>query len=212
MITVFMFYENIEYLINLSNKIIAQHLNIRLLGLEQKITIKKVEFCEAHKPNVIICGKSFNNILESSLTFKHYTIKIQKESQDETTLILNQLKRLSEDTAYSHKLNMFNFKKGIYSELLSLKFNPNLCGTSYLTDCIVFAHENPYSQLNNQVFKDYFNKLAVKYNTTPQMIVWDIRTAIEDMYKETNSDFRKSNFGNATYITYQTIIKSLRLL
>ncbi len=212
MITVFMFYENLEYLINLSNKFAALHLNIRLLGLDQYLSPISIRFCQSHKPNIIICGTSYNSTLEKLLNYKYYSLNIPNESQTTTTLILNQLNKLSLDTRYSHKLNMFNFKKAIYNELILLKFNPNLCGTKYLVDCIVLARENPYSQLNNLDFKKYFNKLALKYNTNTQTIIWNIRTAIDDMYKATNSSFRKDKFGNASYITYQSIINSLRLL
>ena len=212
MITVFMFYENLEYLINLSNKFIALHLNIRLLGLDQYLSPISIRFCQSHKPNIIICGTSYNSTLEKLLNYKYYSLNIPNESQTTTTLILNQLNKLSLDTRYSHKLNMFNFKKTIYNELILLKFNPNLCGTKYLIDCIVLARENPYSQLNNLDFKKYFNKLALKYNTNTKTIIWNIRTAIDDMYKATNSNFRKDKFGNASYITYQSIINSLRLL
>lgn len=212
MITVFMFYENLEYLINLSNKFAALRLNIRLLGLDQYLSPISIRFCQSHKPNIIICGTSYNSTLEKLLNYKYYSLNIPNESQTTTTLILNQLNKLSLDTRYSHKLNMFNFKKTIYNELILLKFNPNLCGTKYLVDCIVLARENPYSQLNNLDFKKYFNKLALKYNTNTQTIIWNIRTAIDDMYKATNSSFRKDKFGNASYITYQSIINSLRLL
>lgn len=212
MITVFMFYENLEYLINLSNKFAALRLNIRLLGLDQYLSPISIRFCQSHKPNIIICGTSYNSTLEKLLNYKYYSLNIPNESQTTTTLILNQLNKLSLDTRYSHKLNMFNFKKTIYNELILLKFNPNLCGTKYLVDCIVLARENPYSQLNNLDFKKYFNKLALKYNTNTQTIIWNIRTAIDDMYKATNSSFRKNKFGNASYITYQSIINSLRLL
>lgn len=212
MITVFMFYENLEYLINLSNKFAALRLNIRLLGLDQYLSPISIHFCQSHKPNIIICGTSYNSTLEKLLNYKYYSLNIPNESQTTTTLILNQLNKLSLDTRYSHKLNMFNFKKAIYNELILLKFNPNLCGTKYLVDCIVLARENPYSQLNNLDFKKYFNKLALKYNTNTQTIIWNIRTAIDDMYKATNSSFRKDKFGNASYITYQSIINSLRLL
>lgn len=212
MITVFMFYENLEYLINLSNKFTALRLNIRLLGLDQYLSPISIRFCQSHKPNIIICGTSYNSTLEKLLNYKYYSLNIPNESQTTTTLILNQLNKLSLDTRYSHKLNMFNFKKTIYNELILLKFNPNLCGTKYLIDCIVLARENPYSQLNNLDFKKYFNKLALKYNTNTKTIIWNIRTAIDDMYKATNSNFRKDKFGNASYITYQSIINSLRLL
>ena len=212
MITVFMFYENLEYLINLSNKFVALHLNIRLLGLDQYLSPISIRFCQSHKPNIIICGTSYNSRLEKLLNYKYYSLNIPNESQTTTTLILNQLNKLSLDTRYSHKLDMFNFKKAIYNEQNLLKFNPNIYGTKYIVDCIVLDHENPYSQLNNLDFKRYFNKLALKYNTNAQTIIWNIRTAIDDMYKATNSNFRKDKFGNASYITYQSIINSLRLL
>lgn len=212
MITVFMFYENLEYLINLSNKFTTQHLNVRLLGLDQYPSPISIRFCQSHKPNIIICGTTYNKTLEKLLNYKYYSLNIPNESKTTMMLILNQLNTLSLDTRYSHKLNMFNFKKAIYNELISLKFNPNLCGTRYLVDCIVLARENPYSQLNNLEFRKYFNKLALKYNTNTQTIIWNIRTAINEMYKATTSSFRKLYFGNASYITYQTIINSLRLL
>ena len=115
MITVFMFYENLEYLINLSNKFVALHLNIRLLGLDQYLSPISIRFCQSHKPNIIICGTSYNSRLEKLLNYKYYSLNIPNESQTTTTLILNQLNKLSLDTRYSHKLDMFNFKLFTFS-------------------------------------------------------------------------------------------------
>ena len=105
-----------------------------------------------------------------------------------------------------------NYKKKIMNCLINLNFNPNLFGTRYILDCIVFSHENPYSCTNTMTLKKYFKQLAIKYSSNETAISCDIRTAIVDMHESAPSNLRKHNFGNDDYITYMMIINRLKLL
>ena len=70
-------------------------------------------------------------------------------------------------TQLLNKLDLTNYKKKILNCLISLNFNPNLCGTRYLLDCIVFSHENPYSCLNTTTLKKYFKQLKKSCQVLP---------------------------------------------
>ena len=182
------------------------------IGITNKVNKNSIIFCKNEQPNVIIGSVASIETINTNLNYEHISIPILTENIEIIKKISNQLKSLSQNCLYSHKLDLANYKKRIMNCLINLNFNPNLCGTRYILDCIVFSHENPYSCLNTTTLKKYFKQLAIKYSSNEAAISYNIRTAIEDMHKSAPSNLRKHNFGNDDYITYLMIINRLKLL
>lgn len=212
MITFFILYENFEYVNKVVTKINAECPNAVCIGITNKVNKNSIIFCKNEQPNVIIGSGASIETINTNLNYEHISIPILTENIEIIKKISNQLKSLSQNCLYSHKLDLANYKKRIMNCLINLNFNPNLCGTRYILDCIVFSHENPYSCLNTTTLKKYFKQLAIKYSSNEAAISYNIRTAIEDMHKSAPSNLRKHNFGNDDYITYLMIINRLKLL
>ena len=212
MITFFILYENFEYVNKVVTKINAECSNAVCIGITNKVNKNSINFCKNEQPNVIIGSVASLETIKTNLNYEHISIPILTESIEILKRISNQLKILSQDCLYSHKLDLVNYKKRIMNCLISLNFNPNLCGTKYILDCIVFSHENPYSCMNTLTLKKYFKQLAIKYSSTETAIFYSIKAAIECMNESSSSNLRKQNFGNDDYVTYLMIINRLKLL
>ena len=212
MITVFILYENFEYVNKVVTKINAECPNTVCVGTALTANKDCINFCKNEQPNVIIGSIASLKAIKKILNYEYISIQILAETIDYLKRLSNQLKNLSQNSMYSHKLDLINYKKRILNCLINLKFNPNLCGTKYLLDCIVFSHENPYSCLNTTTLKKYFKQLAIKYSSSETSISYSIKSAIDDMYKSSSPNLRKHNFGNDDYITYLMIINRLKLL
>lgn len=212
MITFFILYENFEYVNKVVTKINADCPNAVCIGITNKVNEESINFLKSEQPHVIIGSVASLEAIKTILDYEHISIPILTENIDFIKKLSNQLKSLSQDCLYSHKLELANYKNKIMNCLINLNFNPNLCGTRYILDCIVFSHENPYSCTNTMTLKKYFKQLAIKYSSNETAISCDIRTAIEDMHESAPSNLRKHNFGNDDYITYMMIINRLKLL
>lgn len=212
MITFFILYENFEYVNKVVTKINADCPNAVCIGITNKVNEESIIFLKSEQPHVIIGSVASLEAIKTILDYEHISIPILTENIDFIKKLSNQLKSLSQDCLYSHKLELANYKNKIMNCLINLNFNPNLCGTRYILDCIVFSHENPYSCTNTMTLKKYFKQLAIKYSSNETAISCDIRTAIEDMHESAPSNLRKHNFGNDDYITYMMIINRLKLL
>ena len=212
MITFFLVYENFEYVNKVVTKINADCPNAVCIGITNKVNEESIIFLKNEQPHVIIGSVASLEAIKTILDYEHISIPILTENIDFIKKLSNQLKSLSQDCLYSHKLDLANYKNKIMNCLINLNFNPNLCGTRYILDCIVFSHENPYSCTNTMTLKKYFKQLAIKYSSNETAISCDIRTAIVDMYESAPSNLRKHNFGNDDYITYMMIINRLKLL
>lgn len=212
MITFFILYENFEYVNKVVTKINADCPNAVCIGITNKVNEESIIFLKSEQPHVIIGSVASLEAIKTILDYEHISIPILTENIDFIKKLSNQLKSLSQDCLYSHKLELANYKNKIMNCLINLNFNPNLCGTRYILDCIVFSHENPYSCTNTITLKKYFKQLAIKYSSNETAISCDIRTAIEDMHESAPSNLRKHNFGNDDYITYMMIINRLKLL
>lgn len=206
MVTIFIFYFDLKSLTPFLNDIFQSN-NIKLIGFDETLSKSSIEFCNKNFPHIIIADKQTHKKLYKLLDFNYIAITIPQNLQFSTVKISNQINKFIYDSKYSHKLELLNFRKHIYSELQKSKFNTNLCGTQYLLDCIVYVHENPYHNLNNSNIKKFFNPIAQKYNTNVNSINWNIHTAIEDMCKSTSNEFRKNVYGTNFAITPQTIIR-----
>ena len=211
MITFFLVYENFEY-VNQVVTINADCPNAVCIGITKKVNEESIIFLKNEQPHVIIGSVASLEAIKTILDYEHISIPILTENIDFIKKLSNQLKSLSQDCLYSHKLDLANYKNKIMNCLINLNFNPNLCGTRYILDCIVFSHENPYSCTNTMTLKKYFKQLAIKYSSNETAISCDIRTAIVDMHESAPSNLRKHNFGNDDYITYMMIINRLKLL
>lgn len=212
MITVFILYENFEYVNKVVSKINAECPNAVCVGTALTANKTCINFCKKEQPNVIIGSIASLKAIKKNLNYEYISIQVLAETVDYLKRLSNQLKNLSQNSMYSHKLDLINYKKRILNCLINLNFNPNLCGTRYLLDCIVFSHENPYSCLNTTTLKKYFKQLAIKYSSSETSISYSIKSAIEDMHKSSSPNLRKHNFGNDDYITYLMIINRLKLL
>ena len=209
MIKIFIVYENPQIAAQLSIKLLHSNISAKIIGFTNRITKSSIDYCNSNAPNVIISKKNNQELLKKHLTFEYIHLEILDDSESSIDKAFNQLYLLSRDTKYTHKLNVINFKKQMFNNLIDLKFNPNLCGTKYLLDCIVCIKENPYSQVTNFSIMKYLKNIAMKYGTSLDAIIWNLRTTIEDMVKYTNSDFRKNIYGTEDNINYQTVISSI---
>ena len=211
MVTVFIICDNSTYQKHLFKKICESQINVQIVGLESKITIYTLKNCILSTPDVIISKKGDQTIFRKYLKFAYIPVTIydQDITLEKTTRIINQLKKLSLNTMYSHKETVSNYKKKAHQKIVQLKFNPHLSGTCYLLDCIVSLQESPYSSVTYNAITKQIAKVAKKYNTTSESVISDIRATIEEMYKCTSSDFRKKIYGTATYINYPTLIKAI---
>lgn len=212
MITFFILYENFEYVNKVVTKINAECSNTICIGITNKVNKNSINFCKNEHPHVIIGSIASLKTIKQFLNYEYISIPILIENIENLKKISNQLKILSQNCLYSHKMDLANYKKRIMNCLINLNFNPNLCGTRYILDCIVFSHENPYSCMNTITLKKYFKQLAIKYSSNETAILYSIRSAIENMHKSSTSNLRKHNFGNDDYITYLMIINRLKLL
>lgn len=212
MITIFILYENFEYVNKVITKINADCPNSVCIGTALIANKANINFCKIEQPNVIIGSIASLKAIKKNLNYEYISIQILTENTDTLKRISNQLKNLSQNSMYSHKLDLTNYKKKILNCLINLNFNPNLCGTRYLLDCIVFSHENPYSCLNTTTLKKYFKQLAIKYSSNESSISYNIRSAIDDMHESAPPNLGKQNFGNDDYVTYLMIINRLKLL
>lgn len=212
MTSIFIFYDDLKYLSLLLNQILKKTPDIKILGFNQNITKDSIKICNQTMPNVIISNSCMNKKIKTSFTFQYIHLNIEASNKKNIQIICHQLKMLSSDTKYSHILNTNNLRKKIYKELIDLKFNPNMIGMYYLLDCILCYHENPYSQLTHSEIIKYYEKIALKYETTPQAVNWNIKKSIENMYKNTSKEFRKTHYKTEEYLGYSSIINYFRFL
>lgn len=207
MITFFIFYEDLKYATFLSNVIIQTNNNINLIGIDNKLSKSSINYCNKSCPHIIIANENTHKKLHKILEFKYIDINISQNEALVTQKISNQVKKFTYDFSFSHKLDLYNFKKYVYNRLQELKFNTAFCGTRYLIDCIIYAHEHPNCNINQIILKRFYKLLAKKYNTNINSINWNIYTSISDMYKSTNVEFRKNVYGIDFGITPQKIIQ-----
>lgn len=207
MITFFIFYNNLKYATFLSNSILQTNNNTNLIGIAEKITQSSISHCNRTYPHIIISDENTHKKLQKTLKFDYISITIPQNEPLITQKICNQVNKFTCDLFFSHKLDLYNFKKYVYNIMQELKFNTTLCGTQYLLDCIVYAHENPYTNIDLNYIKSIYTPLSKKYNTTINSINWNIYTSISDMYKSTNAEFRKNIYGIDFGITPQKIIQ-----
>jgi hypothetical protein len=208
MINVFIFYPNLNSLLFLSNSIIQVNKNIKLIGIHNSISKESISQCISLKPDIIILTNNYNKKISKTLNFDYIKIVINNNDITNPNRIFNLLKKFSLDTKFSNKLRISNLRKKIFTKLCDLKFNPNLCGTYYLLDCIIYSYENPNFSFSNTQLENFFKVLSEKYNTNPNSILWNINTTIKEMCNVTSKNFRKNYYGLEFGINYLNVIKA----
>lgn len=209
MTTFFIFYNDLKYAIFLANKLLQTNNNINLIGIDETNSQSSINHCIQACPHIIIADKITHKKLSKIFDFNYISITISQNEPLITQKICNQVNKFASDLTFSHKLELYNFKKYVYNELQRLQFNTTFCGTRYLLDCITYVHENPYYPIDQNSIKKLFSPIAKKNSTTINSVAWNIHTAISDMYKSTNSEFRKLTYGMDFGITPQKIIQLL---
>lgn len=207
MVTFFIFYNDLNYAANISNAIIQTNDNTNLIGMDDKLSLKSTTICNIENPHIIITDEVSHKKLSHILYFNYMPITISQNQPLVIPKICNQVKKVTHDLKIPRKLDLHNYRKYVYNQLQKLKFNTAFCGTQYLVDCIVYAHENPYDDINNFSLKDFYIPLSQKYSTDVSTITWSIQYTITDMYKSTNTSFRKNIYGIDYGITVQKIIQ-----
>lgn len=207
MITVFIFFNDLNSLIFLSNKIAQVNNNLKLIGLDNKISKSSISQCLEMKPNIIISNKNFTKKISKKLNFEY--ISIEFDDLENIEKLLNQLSNLCMNTYNYNKLQANNLRKNIHIQLQNLNFNTNLIGTTYLLDFIVLAHELPRPCINSKYTKELVSLISKKYNTSVNSIMWNIHTSIEDMYNSSNEIFRKKIYGTSSKLNYINILKTI---
>ncbi len=204
MITCFICCNNSEYLLKLTNSVISSNPGIKLTGFSNKLSEQCLNYCNETKPNIIIATNDFHVFLQNWLTFDYLKINISQTNDLTTKKICNTIKKFIQDSTYSHKLNISNFRKEIYNKLQNLGFNFSLCGTQYLLDYIIYLRTYPSSKPS---YENILNAIAEKHNTNIQTIHWNIHTSIDEMCKYTSENFRKNVYGTPSNININSILK-----
>lgn len=207
MITLFIFYNDLKYATHLSNAIKQTNDNINLIGIDDKLSLKSTEFCNNEIPHIIITDEVSHKKLTNTLHFNYIPITISQNQPLVIQKICNQVKKFANDLKFPRKLDLHNYRIYVYNELQNLKFNTTFCGTQYLVDCIIYAHENPYCDINNSSLKEFYIPISQKYDIDVNTITWSIQYAIYDMYKSTDSTFRRKVYGIDNGITTCKIIQ-----
>lgn len=187
-------------------------INVKLLGSMSQVDKASSRFCNKKKPNIIISTEYDHSLLKKKLKFEYIPITIYGKDTHSIKKLSNQLKKISSNTIYSHKVEIYNHKRKTLQTLIKLKFNPHLCGTDYLLDCIIALKENPYSRVTYKNIKSNIKNIATKYSMPTQSIICDLRASIEEMYNLTSSDFRNKIYGTDAYLDYPKIVKTIYLL
>lgn len=214
MVNVFFIHTNPELISHLSKALTRACTNVNIQGFESHITQETEKFCNLHRPDVIISKKNDHSSLKQVLRFEYIPFTIYDEDSIKQSILklTCQIRKLSSNTVYSHKISILNNRKNIFNTLVKLKFNPDLCGTTYLLDCILCLRENPYSQVTYKNITKSISNVAIKYGISVETVIWNIRVSIDEMFDCTSSDFRIKMYGTATYMNYQALIQSIYLL
>ena len=187
MIRIFIFYDNPIDFSNLLFLFGNTQINLKIIGLESHITKSNINYCNMYKPDVIISKKSDKKFLHKVLNFEYIHISVSDIQIPNIRKIFNQLKKISVNSVYLKKVNVFSLKRRNKQLLINLQFNPYLLGTTYLLDFIACLKENPYSRVT---YKKAINKtckyISLKYNTPQDVILENLHFAIKDMIKFTN--------------------------
>lgn len=206
MINIFIFYKELNYLEIVSKQISQTNHNIKILGLDTKISDESIEICNKFQPHIIIAEKILHQKLSKVLDFHYIYINITHKDTLSTEKICNQINKFALDFKYSHKIDLYNYRKRILEKLQALQFNLNLCGTHYLVDYITYIHEHPHCSIAS---KTLYSKIAEKYSSNIESVSWNIHTCIDEMNKYTTDNFRKSIYGTRSKITLQLVINTI---
>lgn len=212
MIKIFIFCNDLNFISSISEIILKKHLNVQITGIQDIISKSGLTLCQNSNSNLIICEEKIYEKIKKALKYDFIWLTFSNKSSYSKTTILNQIEIISQDTKYIHKIDLSNFRKIYFEKLINLKFNPNLVGTLYILDCIVCIKENPYSQATHSRLSRYLQIIAQKYDTTLNSVVWNIRSSIEEMYKNTDEKFRNKIYGTEYYISFTRLLKSICLL
>lgn len=212
MIRIFIFCNDLNFISSISEIILIKRLNAQISGIQNLISKNGLTLCQNSNSHLIICEEKNYSKIKKILKGDFIWLTFSNESNSSKTTILNQIEIISQDTKYVHKIDLSNFKKYYFEKLIKLKFNPNLAGTLYILDCIVCIRENPYSQATHLRITNYLQLIAQKYDTTINSVIWNIRSSIEEMYKNTDEKFRNKIYGTEYYISFTRLLKSISLL
>ncbi len=208
MITYFIFSNDLILANNLSNAILKSNSNAQAIGISKTLSKSSIHSCNTLLPHVIIATKSMHKKLLDKLHFNYYSIIIPQNEGLVTLPITNKVKKLTRDIKFSQKLDSNNFKKYTIAKLEKSKFNVALSGTQYLLDCIMYIYTNPYYNLNRTTMKNLYWLIAHKYSINTDIVIWNIRTAINEMCKYTTQKYRTDLYGLDYGITTLHIIKA----
>lgn len=208
MITYFIFSTDLILANNLSNTILKSNNNAKPVGINRMISKSSINSCNTLSPNVIIATKSVHKKLSKVLTFDYYSIIIPQNNTSVIISITNKVKKLTNNTKFSKRLDFYNFKKYTINELEKSQFNISLSGTRYLLDCIMYIYANPYYNLNKATLKRLYCLIAHKYGISTDIVIWNIRTAINEMCKYTTRKYRTDLYGSDYGITVLQIVKA----
>ncbi len=209
MVKIFIFCNNLNFISAISQMILKKKIDANIIGIQNSISEDGIKLCQNAKPHLIICEQKDYTKIKKFLKEDFIWLFFSNASTTSKTTILNQIALISKDTKFIHKIELSNFRKQYFNKLVNLKFNPNFVGTLYILDCIVCLKENPYSHVSHLRLSKYLQIIAKKYNTTTNSIIWNIRSSIEEMYKNTNKEFRNKLYGTDYYISFSRLLKTI---
>lgn len=207
MITFFIIYDNLNDAKYLANTIIKSNKNAKLVGLDSCLSKNSIKHCNNTLPHVIISTKELHEKISKIFKFDYYSIIIPQIDYLVTTEISKQIKKLTNEIKFFQKLDFFNFKRYTIGNLEKSNFNISLSGTQYLLDCIMYLHTNPHYNFKKMTIKDFYSLIAIKYQINTDIVIWNIHTAIKDMYKYTTNEYRLKTYGKEYGITISQIVE-----
>lgn len=158
----------------------------KINGIEILNTLEKSFYI----PNIVVIS-GYLDMLNKVRTYRFVTNFIYKgfDFNSIVSKLISIIKKLD-----SNKEDSL-IKSKIINELQFLGFNLKHKGTIYLLDIIYFIMTNGYSYNLDNLQKNIYSKIAIKYNTSLLNIKHNIFKAIQFMYVENDAEKIKKYFS-----------------
>lgn len=182
----------------ITNKIISNIENIRLVGIatnpeEAKIIIKEFEPELIITTNVTIfklIEEKFVMYCPGIIIISNISDKEKKEISYRNSLIINyhhSFKEISSEiNEFLENYASISKKEKIIKTLSYIGFDFKLSGTNYLLDSIIYANSYKGSYSFETIYYDIYSYVAELNNTNCNIIKWSIARSINYLYLKAN--------------------------
>ena len=207
--------DNIEYIKNISNLVLCQNDEVRLVKIanDAKETLQCIKDCRidlifldlmmpfgggwkildmlnredyiAEKPKIIIISGNIKLALETKDKYDVQDVILKSYGFDAVIKRIN--KNINELCMLK---NTEEYKKRAYEELVNLKYNVKHNGTKYIMESIAFIINNKnYNILLENLEKNVYPIIANWHKKTPGNIKSNIVKATNNMYNDCNMEY-----------------------